>query len=125
LEEDPFAKEVFLMGKAMEALEKRIPMLNKSNRAKELMEVWPKIVRMEFRDEPSPFYMIVENGQIKLEKSFAKEPEIILAGDGQEFVKVASGEKDISHPLFFGQIRIAKGTVKEVMVLSRIIGSIK
>lgn len=113
------------MGKAMEALEKRIPMLNKSNRAKELMEVWPKIVRMEFRDEPSPFYMIVENGQIKLEKSFVKEPEIIMVGDGQEFVKVALGEKDISHPLFFGQIKITKGTVKEVMVLSRIIGSIR
>ena len=113
------------MGKAMETLERRIPMLNKSHRAKELMEVWPKIVRMEFRDEPSPFYMIVENGQIRLEKSFAKEPEIIMVGDGQEFVKVAAGEKDISHPLFHRQIKIIKGTVKEVMVLSRIIGSIR
>ena len=113
------------MGKAIETLEKRIPMLNKSNRAKELMEVWPKIVRMEFRDEPGPFYMIVENGQIRMEKASAKEPEIVMVGDGQEFAKVAAGEKDISHPLFHGQIKIIKGTVKEVMVLSRIIGSIR
>ena len=113
------------MGKAIETLEKRIPLLNKSHRAKELMEVWPKIVRMEFRDEPAPFYMIVENGQIRLEKSFEKEPDIIMVGDGQEFVKVAGGEKDISLPLFHGQIKIIKGTVKEIMVLSRIIGSIK
>lgn len=113
------------MGKAFEILEKRIPMLNKNSRAKELMEVWPRIVRMEFRDEKRPFYMIVENGQMRLEGLFAKEPEIIIAGDGEEFAKIAAGDKDISHPLFHGQIKMIKGMVKDIMVFSRIIGSIR
>jgi putative sterol carrier protein len=113
------------MGKSMDTLGKRIPILNSSKRAKELMEVWPKVIRMEFVDEASPFYMIIENGEMRLERSFRAETDIIMVGDGEKFAEVIAGNVDISHPLFRGQITLTKGTVKEMMALSRIIGSIK
>jgi len=113
------------MGKSMEALEKMILILNQSTRARELMEVWPKSIRMEFTDEPAPFYMIVENGQMRIEPEIPKEPEILMVGEGEEFAKVIAGQKDVSHSLFRGQIKINKGTVKDIMALSRILGSVR
>jgi putative sterol carrier protein len=112
------------MGKAKEDLERKIPLLNSIPGAREQMDLWPKVIQLELEGEEGPFFMVVEKGQARLEEGFPGPIDIVISGDGQEFVRVLVGEEDISQPIAHGRIKITRGMVKEVMPLSRILGYI-
>ncbi len=113
------------MGKAKEDLARKIPLLNSSSGAREQMELWPKVVQLELEGEESPFYIVVEEGQMRLEEAPPRPPDIIISGDAQELVNVLAGEEDISQPIAHGRFKIRRGLVKEVMPLSRIFAYIR
>ncbi len=105
-------------------LERVIPALNASPRAKNLMEAWPRIVQFDLEGEAGPFHIIVDKGQMKLGAGVHKAPNIVVAGDTAEFANVILGKKDITHPLLFGQLRLTQGKNMEMITFARILAAI-
>ena len=113
------------MGEAKTEVLKLLPILNASVGAARIMEGWPKALRLELEGEESAFYIIIEAGKMRVAENFEKEPDLVMHGEAGEIAKFFRGDKDITHPLAHGQIRLSRGKSLELVVfLSRIIGAV-
>lgn len=112
------------MDKGKQDLENIIPALNANTRARTLMEAWPRIVQFQLDGEAKPFYVVIDNGQMKLSEGIHPSPHIQVLGDAKEFSRVVRGEKDITHPLLFGDLRLGLGKNMEMITFSRILTSV-
>ena len=113
------------MGEAKSEVVKLVPLINTSSGATKIMEGWPKSILLELEGEESPFYIIIEQGKMRVEEKSDKEPEMVMLGNAAEIAKVFRGDKDITHPLAHGQLRLKRGkSIELVIFLSRILGAV-
>jgi len=113
------------MGEARSELVNVVPLINSSSTAMKIMEGWPRSILLELDGEESPFYIIIEQGKMRVEEKLDKEPEIVMLGSAMEIAKVFRGDKDITHPLAHGQLRLKRGkSIELVVFLSRILGAV-
>lgn len=113
------------MGEAKNELAKLVPLVNANSRATKIMESWPRTMLLELEGETGPFYLIIDQGRMSLEEKSPKEPDIIMQGSAAEFARVARGDKDITHPLGHGHLRLSRGKGLELVIfLSRIFGAV-
>lgn len=113
------------MGEVRSEAEKLIPLINNNSAATKIMQSWPRSILLELEGEENPFYIIIEQGQMRVEETSHKEPDIIIEGSAIEIAKVFRGDKDITHPLAHGQIGLRRGKSLELVIfLSRILGAV-
>ena len=114
------------MGEARNEVVTLLPLVNSSPRARNIMEGWPRIILLELDGEEKPFYITIEQGQMRLEEKSHHEPDIVIMGSATELAKVFRGDKDITHPLAHGQLRPSRGkSIELVIFLSRILGAVQ
>jgi len=109
------------MGRAKDALASAISILNRSQKAREMIEAMPKVVCFDLEGEEGPFYVVVEGEQLNLMEAISGEPEITVSGDANEVAKIASREREITHPIAEGKISITKGKLSRMIVFDRIL----
>ncbi len=113
------------MGEVRSEAEKLIPLINNNSAATKIMQSWPRSILLELEGEENPFYIIIEQGQMRVEETSQKEPDIVMEGSATEIAKVFRGDKDITHPLAHGQIGLRRGKSLELVIfLSRILGAV-
>jgi putative sterol carrier protein len=113
------------MGEAKSEVIKLVPLINSSSGAMKIMEGWPRSILLELDGEENPFFITIEQGKMRVEEKSNKEPDIIMLGDAREIAKVFRGDKDITHPLAHGQLRLKRGkSIELVIFLSRILGGV-
>ena len=113
------------MGEAKSEVIKLVPLVNSSHGAMRIMEGWPKSILLELEGEERPFFIIIDQGKMRIEEKSQKEPEIIMESNSTEIAKVFRGDKDITHPLAHGQLRLKRGkSIELVIFLSRILGAV-
>lgn len=113
------------MGEAKSEVLKLIPLVNSSSGATKIMGGWPKSILVQLEGEESPFYIIIEQGKMRVEEKLEREPEMVMLGNATEIAKVFRGDKDITHPLAHGQLRLQRGkSIELVLFLSRILGAV-
>jgi putative sterol carrier protein len=113
------------MSEVKKEVTKIVSLLNSSSRARELMETWPRVLQLDLDEEESPFYLLIDHGQMAVKESVDKQADLVIQGSGKEFIEVVSGRKDIMYPIAHGQIKLSKGKISEMISFSRILGTIK
>lgn len=109
------------MGRAKDALTSAISILNQNQKAKEMVEAIPKVICFDLEGEEEPFYVVVEGKQLNLTEAISGEPDIIVSGDAEEVAKIASREREITHPIAEGKISITKGKLSQMIVFDRVL----
>ena len=113
------------MGEAKNAVVQLLPLINASKGARTIMEVWPKSLLLDLEGEEKVFYIIIAAGTMGVAETLDKEPDLIMLGDATEIAKFFRGDKDITHPLAHGQLRLSRGkSIELVVFLSRILGAV-
>ncbi len=113
------------MGEAKKAVEELLPQLNASKGAMKIMEGWPKAMLLELEGEEKAFYIVIDQGKMSITETLAREPDLVMHGDAKEIAQFFRGDKDITHPLAHGHLRLSRGKSLELVVfLSRILGAV-
>jgi putative sterol carrier protein len=95
--------------------------LNESLAARSLMEAFPRTIEFDLEGEESRFYMTIDGGRMSIAKGIPEKSDIVMVGDGSQFVKVVRGKLDVTHTLAQGHMRVTKGKVSEMTLFNRIL----
>lgn len=109
------------MSKLRETIENTIKLLNANNRAKELMQVWPKIIKLEMDGEKEPIYMSTVKGQMELMENPGSPVDITITGKSEAFLDVMSGKKDITYPIATADLIMDRRNIEDMITFSRIL----
>lgn len=109
------------MAEAKSKTEKIVPLLNASSRAKELMEVWPRVLKLDLEGEEKPFYLVIDNGRAAVEESVDKPVDIVISGSNKAFIDVMGGRKDVTYTIAHGELKLAKEKIPDIIAFSRIL----
>ena len=109
------------MGRAKDALASAVSSVNRNQKAKEMIEAVPRVICFDLEGEEGPFYVVVEGKQLNLMETISGEPDIIVSGDANQVAKIASREREITHPIAEGKISITKGKLSQMIVFDRVL----
>jgi putative sterol carrier protein len=109
------------MGVTFDELLELASRLNESRLAKNLMETFSRTIQFDLEGEEGTFYMTIDGGRMSIAKGVPQNPDIVMAGDGSQFVKVVRGKLDVTHTLAQGHMRVTKGKVSELTQFNRIL----
>jgi putative sterol carrier protein len=113
------------MNHTMRALQSAIPRLNENKAARNLMEAFPRTVQLNLEGEARPLHLVIAGGRMELREGAALSADIVVVGETAEFARVVNGELDVSHPIAHGKLRVEKGKVSDMTLLTRILWSTK
>jgi len=113
------------MTQIKEALKDVIPFLNGNARAKQLMEVWPRVLELGLEGEEKPFYLVIDQGQMALEERVDKLVDIVISGSSKAFIDVMTGRKDVTYPIAQGELKLARENVPDMITFSRILRTLE
>jgi putative sterol carrier protein len=109
------------MGATFDELLELASRLNESRSARSLMEAFPRTIEFDLEGEEGAFYMTIDGGRMSIAKGVPQKSDIVMAGDGNRFVKVVRGKLDVTHTLAQGHMRVTKGKVSEMTQFNRIL----
>ena len=109
------------MVRGKDDLKDMISSLNKNARARELMSVWPRVLKLDLEEEKKPFYLVIDQGQMALKEKVDKPVDIVISGSIGAFMDVMMGRKDVTYPIAHGDLKIAKERVPDMITFSRIL----
>ena len=109
------------MSQLRETIENTIKLLNANTRAKELMQVWPKVIKLEMDSEKEPLFISTVKGQMELMDNPGKSVDITISGKSQAFLDVMSGRKDITYPIATADLIMDRRNIEDMITLSRIL----
>ena len=109
------------MAEAKSETEKVVPLINSSLRARQLMEVWSRVIKLDLEGEERPFYLVINNSRIEVKETVDKPVDIIILGSMTAFVDVVKGRKDVTYPVAHGQLKLSKEKIADIITLSRIL----
>jgi putative sterol carrier protein len=95
--------------------------LNESRSARNLMEIYPRTIEFDLKGEEGAFHMIIEGGRMSITKGVPEKPDIVMSGDGSQFVRVVQGKLDVTHTLAQGHMSVTKGKVSDLTQFNRIL----
>jgi putative sterol carrier protein len=95
--------------------------LNESRSARGLMDAFPRTIEFHLEGEEGPFYMTIDGGRMSIAKGAPENSDIVMSGDGSQFVKVVQGKLDVTHTIAQGHMRVTKGKVSEMTLFNRIL----
>ena len=95
--------------------------LNESRSARNLMETYPRAIEFYLDGEEGPFYMTIDGGRMSIAKGVPQKSDIVMSGDGSQFVRVVQGKLDVTHTLAQGHMRVTKGKVSDLTQFNRIL----
>ncbi len=113
------------MSEGKDELKKVVPLFDGNPKAVEIMEGWPRTVLFELDGEKPPFYITVKEGKMSFAEGVPKEADIVVKGNGKEFAKVVKRERDITHPIAEGSLRVDKGKLSQLIIFDRILATAK
>ena len=109
------------MAEAKKKTETIVPLLNSSSRAKQLMEVWPRVLQLDLEGEEKPFYLVIDKGQAAVEERVDKPVDMVISGSNKAFIDVMGGRKDVTYAVAHGELKLAKEKIPDIIAFSRIL----
>lgn len=109
------------MAEAKSRTEKIARLLNSNPKATRLMEVWPRVLKLDLEGENEPFYLVIAQGQATVEEKVDKPVDMTISGSNKAFIDVVEGRKDVTYPVAHGELILAKEKIPDIIALSRIL----
>jgi len=108
------------MGKAREAMRDAISRLRDNPKAREIIQVLPRRIAFELEGEERPFALTVSDGELSLSDDVAGA-DIVVAGDAPEFARIVSREREVTHAVAEGKVRVSRGKLSQMILFDRLL----
>ena len=116
------------MGQAKEYLMKIIERMNENPKAQAIFVTniagedvdWEMSFQFNL-DNDEPFYLEIKNQKSKVSDGSKSEPIIVMFGKSDAIVRICEGKGDFTHAISREEIMVEKGSVMDVIRLTRAI----
>ncbi len=85
-------------------------------RLQEMNRGWDRVIRIEVKEHPDVFTLILENGELRLEEESDRQPQIVVQGDSEVVASVFFGELAPTEPYLKGELTV-NGSQEDVLRL--------
>lgn len=110
------------MGKAKEALKDAIPRMNANPKAREIIQVLPRMIGFDLDGEGETFALAVrkEDDAVFLSDDI-RDAEIMVSGDAAEFARIVTREREVTHAVAEGKVWVSRGKLSRMILLDRLL----
>ncbi|MBI4290640.1 MAG: SCP2 sterol-binding domain-containing protein [Betaproteobacteria bacterium] len=109
------------MGKAKEALKEAVPRMNANPKAREIIQVLPRVIAFDLEGEGEPFALAVKDDDTVCLSDETRDSEIVVSGNAAEFAKIINREGEVTHAVAEGKIWVSKGKLSRMILLDRLL----
>lgn len=109
------------MGKVREALRDSISRMNGNPKAREIIQVLPRMVAFDLDGEGGTFALAIQGADSVTLTDDVQGAEIVVNGDATEFAKIVTRERELTHSVAEGKVWVSKGKLSKMILFDRLL----